>query len=220
MQSLSKPHDRVRSTHYRRVDESERQSAREGSGSCRALRAGMILMAIAAISGCTRGEVGSEPAPSHLTTLGVTAPATDATSGATSWTTTDEGTTMSDHGLPLGQPGCRPASPISAGEIQGTPGSRGVQLRGLVGDVPLYTGQEVKIVWRVTGTGALRLSATDPAGHVHPPVWGPEPHTDSDFKRPGQEWGSGYVFDRPGCWQLRAERDSGWADAWIRIYPS
>jgi hypothetical protein len=91
-------------------------------------------------------------------------------------------------------------------------------MRGAVGDVPLYTGVEVKIVWRVTGHGSLRLVATGPDGHDRSLVWGPEPHVDSDFKRPGQEWGAGYTFDQPGCWRLRAIRDPGWADVWIQVH--
>ena len=103
--------------------------------------------------------------------------------------------------------------------ILGTPDRGGVQLRGGLGDTPVYTGHEVKIVWRVTGEGGLRLFATGPDGHDRALAWGPVRHEDSDFDWPGQEWGSGYVFDRPGCWRLRAERGSGAADVGLRVYP-
>jgi hypothetical protein len=102
--------------------------------------------------------------------------------------------------------------------VQGTPGEGGVQLRGAVGITPTYTGQEIKIVWRVTGSGPLTLTATGPDEQDRPLVWGPDPHEDSDFKRPGQEWGAGYRFDRPGCWRLRATRGPGWADVWLNVY--
>jgi len=36
--------------------------------------------------------------------------------------------------------------------------------------------------------------------------FGPEPHTGSSFARPGDEWGTGFVLDAPGCWELEVQR--------------
>jgi hypothetical protein len=115
----------------------------------------------------------------------------------------------------LGAAGCHPPSPIRANEVEGTPGPGGIQLRGLL-DAP-QTGMETKIVWRVTGSGRLDLTATGPDGRERPLAWGPQRHISSDFNRPGDEWGAGYLFDKPGCWELRATRADGSASVWIQV---
>ena len=38
-----------------------------------------------------------------------------------------------------------------------------------------------------------------------------------NWNKPGQEWGAGYVFTTPGCWDLHADRGSAYADVWIRV---
>jgi hypothetical protein len=82
---------------------------------------------------------------------------------------------------------------------------------------PITAGSEVKIVWRVTGTGLLSVVAADPSGAAHPLAWGPELHGDSNWDRPGAEWGTGVVFDRPGCWHLRAAREGVQGDVWLDV---
>lgn len=71
--------------------------------------------------------------------------------------------------------------------------------------VPVNT--DVKIVWRVTGHGDVTFYATGPSGHRVRPQWGPDPHTDSTFRYPGREWGTGFVFPAPGCWTIHVQRD-------------
>lgn len=71
--------------------------------------------------------------------------------------------------------------------------------------VPVST--DVKIVWRVTGHGGVKFYATGPSGNRVRPRWGPEPHADSTFRYPGQEWGTGFVFPVPGCWTIHIQRD-------------
>ncbi|GLY73253.1 hypothetical protein [Actinoallomurus iriomotensis] len=131
---------------------------------------------------------------------------------------------------PDGRAGCAPPSPIgsaappqSAGpggpEVRGT--GHGVGLWGLI-MVPfrsplIRSGDRVKIVWRMTGTGELRLSAVDPDGRTRRLDWGPEAHGGSSYRRPGDEWGAGYRFDRPGCWDLHAARGIATADVWIEV---
>jgi hypothetical protein len=77
--------------------------------------------------------------------------------------------------------------------------------------------ESVKIVWRMTGTGALHLSAVSPAGRTVPVQWGPDWHLSSSFHRPGEEWGAGYRFASAGCWRLHAQRATGTADAWLYV---
>jgi hypothetical protein len=127
-----------------------------------------------------------------------------------------------------GAPGCDPPSPVRPWkassftkgfpEVQGT--GRGAELWGLVmmrGVYPPFpVGDEVKVVWRMTGTGPLRLTLTGPDGRVHRLLWGPEEHGGSSYDRPGGEWGSGFRFTEPGCWHVRATRGAAVADAWLQ----
>lgn len=83
----------------------------------------------------------------------------------------------------------------------------------------LTVGQDVKLIWRVTGAGPLQLSATAPGGSdMQPLVWGPTPHPTSTWQRPGDEWGTGYRFTSAGCWRLAATRDgaSGYVTLTVR----
>jgi hypothetical protein len=78
-------------------------------------------------------------------------------------------------------------------------------------------GQEIKVAWRMTGTGDFTMTATGPDGTKVNPSWGPEPHSGSTFQRPGDEWGTGWVFPSPGCWTLDARRTSGTAQMILRV---
>jgi hypothetical protein len=122
-----------------------------------------------------------------------------------------------------GRPGCRPPSPINRGagfpEVERS--SDRVQLWGLImadgPDSPLRVNEQVKIVWRITGSGELRLTSIAPDGRPHPLQWGPDGHLSSTYRRPGQEWGAGYLFTQPGCWNLHAIRGDATADVWLNI---
>jgi hypothetical protein len=70
-------------------------------------------------------------------------------------------------------------------------------------------GDEIKIVFRITGSGALSIDATGPDGTTVGPAWGPEIHSGSNFDHPGDEWGTGWVFPTPGCWVIGAKRTGG-----------
>ena len=61
-------------------------------------------------------------------------------------------------------------------------------------------GDQEKIVWRMTGTGLLTLEAIGPGSRHHRLAWGPDAHESSNWDKPGDEWGAGYVFAAPGCW--------------------
>ena len=77
----------------------------------------------------------------------------------------------------------------------------------LVPSTPLLSNREIKIVWRVTGSGDATFSAVGPGGVRVDPVWGPIPHSGSNFRYPGQEWGTGFSFPTPGCWTVHVARD-------------
>jgi hypothetical protein len=74
-------------------------------------------------------------------------------------------------------------------------------------DHPFTVAHQVKIAWRMSGSGPLRLSATNLDTHQTVPAWtGPDPHSSSSWHRPGDEWGSSWVFPTAGCWQITASR--------------
>jgi hypothetical protein len=123
----------------------------------------------------------------------------------------------------LRPPACRTPSPVTLGrgfpEVKGS--SKRIQLWGLImvdgPDNPVHVGNQVKIVWRITGSGELRLTSVAPDGRSHPLQWGPDEHLSGTFRRPGQEWGAGYLFTQPGCWDLHAARGTATADVWLNI---
>jgi hypothetical protein len=84
-------------------------------------------------------------------------------------------------------------------------------------DNPLRINEQVKIIWRITGSGALDLLNIGPDGTAHPLQWGPVEHLSSSYTRPGDEWGAGYLFTQPGCWTLRATRGTASSSVWLEI---
>jgi len=83
----------------------------------------------------------------------------------------------------------------------------GVNLWGLLfGSYPISRAKETKIVWRMTGTGTIHVTAVSPVGQEIAPAWGPEAHSSSTWHRPGDEWGTGFVFPVAGCWTLHIDR--------------
>lgn len=73
----------------------------------------------------------------------------------------------------------------------------------------LRSGRELKTLWRVTGSSDITVTATGPDGQVLEPEWGPEAHTDSNWNRPGQEWGAGWVIPKGGRWVFTITRADG-----------
>jgi len=123
-------------------------------------------------------------------------------------------------------PACHPASPLTPSrsgfpQVQGT--GAGVSLWGMLLYArrgPARVNEEVKIVWRMTGSGPLELTTIGPQGQRIRLEWGPLSHSpvsSSTWDKPGDEWGAGYVFTAPGCWDLRAARDGAQADVWLTV---
>ena len=127
-----------------------------------------------------------------------------------------------DTGSSSGQTPCATPSRFGVGgdrnEIRGT--SRDASLWGLAlgpGRVPPHVGDELKIVWRMTGTGPLRVKFRAPDGSVRPLMFGPEPHAVSSFDRPGDEWGTGFRFGAAGCWHIHLARADTSGDIWLDV---
>ncbi|MBA2680481.1 MAG: hypothetical protein H0U76_19060 [Ktedonobacteraceae bacterium] len=81
----------------------------------------------------------------------------------------------------------------------------------------IRVGQEVKVVWRMTGSGNFQIVARHAKGIQMQPSWGPEGHGGSSWHRPGDEWGTGFKFSSTGCWNLHATRDKAAGDIWIMV---
>jgi hypothetical protein len=115
--------------------------------------------------------------------------------------------------------GCEQAPrPSAAGpEIHGR-SSADVSLYGLVfHHYPVPAGQVIKIAWRMTGSGSPRFTAVGPSGTRIRPAWGPERHGGSTWRRPGQEWGTGFRFPDAGCWTVRVKRGPAVAVAGVLV---
>jgi hypothetical protein len=146
-------------------------------------------------------------------------------SDSTHTTSTTEATTTTATGAAAET--CDAATPIGTG-----PESDGPEVQGIGTDATLYglvflthpapvrDGDELKIVWRMTGQGDLTVTSTSPTGAAGVLTFGPEPHTGSSYNRPGDEWGTGFLFDEPGCWQIHLQRTVGSADVWIDVGPA
>jgi hypothetical protein len=105
---------------------------------------------------------------------------------------------------------CQPSeiqsSEIGFPEIQATLSSEG-EVWALLFFDKAQAEQELKIVWKITGEGGnVTVEARHEDGTVVSPVWGPEQHEGSNWNRPGNEWGTGFNFPKPGCWILAATR--------------
>ncbi|MDP9867748.1 MULTISPECIES: hypothetical protein [Streptosporangium] len=112
--------------------------------------------------------------------------------------------------------GASPEGTASLPEVRGV--ARDAELWGLLfAPLPLPSGKAVKIVWRMTGSGPLRVSATHPDGAAAELTFGPEEHSGSSWKRPGDEWGTGLVFSKAGCWKVHLSRSTGTGDVWLPV---
>ncbi len=117
---------------------------------------------------------------------------------------------------------CQPASPIDNStvgpEAHGT--ATNAQLWALIMSktgIPVEAKQEVKIVWRMTGSGGIHFAAYSSSGRRIAPVWGPDEHGGSNWDRPGDEWGTGFNFPVPGCWDIHVARDDAAGDVWLDV---
>lgn len=106
-------------------------------------------------------------------------------------------------------------SPKGAPQVQST--ASGGQLWALPLPPPQTEQTLLKIVLRMTGTGALHLSAAGPGGQIVPPAGGPFPYMGSDWDHPGDEWGTLWNFPAAGCWDIRARRTDISGDIWLDV---
>jgi hypothetical protein len=124
---------------------------------------------------------------------------------------------------PPGAPGCSPPSPANAiiREALGSNGLWALLEGGTFEDAHAavlanVAGRDTKVVWRVGGRGEVAFTAIAPDGTPH----GPNElvaHDGSNWARPGDEWGTKFGFDQPGCWQIHVTRADVAADLWLIV---
>lgn len=92
------------------------------------------------------------------------------------------------------QPSQLQTSESGFSEIQGTMRSEG-ELWALLFFGKAHVAEELKMVWRITGTDEqFIVQGRHEDGAVISPIWGPEYHEDSNWERPGEEWGTSFTF--------------------------
>ncbi len=109
--------------------------------------------------------------------------------------------------------------PSSAGgyETQGEPVSAGLWVLILTGSLQdVVAGRSIKIIVKMTGSGALVIGATLGSAQLTPET-APQRHTGSNWDRPGPEWGTSWVFPTSGCWKVQASTGSHHADVWLKV---
>jgi hypothetical protein len=121
---------------------------------------------------------------------------------------------------PVCQPSLIQKSENSFPEIQATMKSDGEVWALLFFDEP-HAKQDLKIVWRITGGGKeVIVQAQNEDGTISQPIWGPEFHVDSNWERPGTEWGTGFNFPEPGCWTLTVTLGKTEGEIILEVLPS
>jgi hypothetical protein len=123
----------------------------------------------------------------------------------------------------LGDPGCRPGPAFHG--LGGPGGQPEVGLDSATGSiwalffnpVPPTAGNEIKVVWRMTGSADFSFRVSDAAGTTAPLAWGPEPHGGSNWNRPGNEVGTGFNFPHAGCWDIHVTKGNASADLWLQV---
>jgi hypothetical protein len=116
----------------------------------------------------------------------------------------------------LGKPGCTPPAAVQASET-GLDSTRGSFWALFFGPIPPSVGKEIKVVWRMTGTGAFAFRVSDADGKTVPLAWGPQGHLGSNWNHPGDEVGTGFNFPHPGCWNIHVARTDASGDLWLDV---
>jgi hypothetical protein len=170
--------------------------------------------AILAFSGCSDSPA-TEP----------TLTSTSSTTVADSTTTTVEETRSASAFTPLGQAECTPPSPFLPWPEDSQPGelaeiratSSDIDVWGLLWQIPpLKVDEEIKMVWRVPGEGEFDIRASQGATEAEL-SFGPSLHMESNFERPGDEWGTAFIFPSSGCWQIEITRGTESAHVWVHV---
>jgi hypothetical protein len=126
---------------------------------------------------------------------------------------------------PLGGANCRPSSPIAPSAL-GFPETPATITQGSgaiwallmpVHGMPIRAQEDVKIIWKLTGSGTFQVVTRGPNGQHAVILFGPDFHSGTNWNRPGEEWGTGFRFPVAGCWDLHASRETLAGDVWLAV---
>ena len=123
----------------------------------------------------------------------------------------------------LGTAGCKPAAAVHGWQSQGgfpevgIDSSRGSFWALFFTPVPPPRGKDIKVVWRMTGTGEFTFEASDADGTTAVLVWGPTAHSSSNWIHRGDEVGTGFNFPHAGCWDIHVARSDVSGDLWLEV---
>lgn len=127
----------------------------------------------------------------------------------------------------LGTSGCKPAAafhewqpPQGGFPEAGLDTDRGSLWALFFNSVPPPAGKEVKVVWRMTGSGDFTFRISDAGGNSIPLAWGPDVHGSSNWNHPGDEVGTGINFPHAGCWDIQVARADVTGDLWLEVTSS
>jgi hypothetical protein len=113
-----------------------------------------------------------------------------------------------------GDADCRPpSSEIGPSEVEG------YGLWALVfAPLPIKAGSDTKIVWRIGGHGPFHIAGMTTDGTGARLTFGPESHGSSSwYIAETEEWGTGMVFPKAGCWRVHATRTDTSGDVYFLI---
>jgi hypothetical protein len=123
----------------------------------------------------------------------------------------------------LGSAGCNPAAvfhgwhgPDGIPEV-GMDSSRGSLWALFFHAVPPPSRTEIKVVWRMTGSGPFTFTVSDADGKTVQLAWGPTGHGSSNWDHPGDEVGTGFTFTHAGCWNIHVARSDFAGDLWLEV---
>lgn len=123
----------------------------------------------------------------------------------------------------LGAAGCKPAAALKGWQTSsglpetGVDSSQGSFWAAFFQSVPPPSGTDIKVVWRMTGSGPFIFRVTDADGKTVALDWGPEIHTGSSWHHPGDEVGTGFTFPHAGCWNVHVTRSYVAGDLWLEV---
>jgi len=123
----------------------------------------------------------------------------------------------------LGIAGCKPAAAFhgwqdTAGFPEvGMDSNRGSFWALFFTPVPPPTGKDIKVVWRMTGSGAFTFTTSNADGKTASLDWGPTAHSSSNWTHPGDEVGTGFTFPHAGCWNIHVARSDVAGDLWLEV---
>lgn len=77
--------------------------------------------------------------------------------------------------------------------------------------------KDIKVVWKMTGSGPFTFRIADGDGKTVALDWGPEIHGGSNWDHPGGEVGTGLTFPHAGCWNIHVSRSDVAGDLWLEV---